>query len=34
MFRDKKVVVVIPAYNAEMTLRQTHSEVLAQDCVI
>ena len=33
MFRDKKVVVVIPAYNAEMTLRQTHSEVLAQDCV-
>ncbi|MGO9018460.1 MAG: glycosyltransferase family 2 protein [Syntrophobacteraceae bacterium] len=33
MFRDKKVVVVMPAYNAEKTLRQTHSEVLAQDCV-
>ena len=23
----------MPAYNAEKTLRQTHSEVLAQDCV-
>ncbi len=33
MFRDKKVVVVMPAYNAEKTLRQTHSEVMAQDCV-
>ena len=33
MFRDKKVVVVMPAYNAEKTLRQTHAEVLAQDCV-
>src|SRR5208282_706672 len=33
MFRDKKVVVVMPAYNAEKTLRQTHSEVLTQDCV-
>jgi glycosyltransferase involved in cell wall biosynthesis len=33
MYRDKKVVVVMPAYNAEKTLRQTHSEVLAQDCV-
>ncbi len=33
MFRDKKIVVVMPAYNAEKTLRQTHSEVLAQDCV-
>jgi glycosyltransferase involved in cell wall biosynthesis len=33
MFRDKRVVVVMPAYNAEKTLRQTHSEVLAQDYV-
>jgi glycosyltransferase involved in cell wall biosynthesis len=33
MFRDKKVVVVMPAYNAEKTLRQTHSEVLAQDFI-
>jgi glycosyltransferase involved in cell wall biosynthesis len=33
MFRDKKVIVVMPAYNAERTLRQTHSEVLAQDYV-
>ena len=33
MYRDKKVVVVMPAYNAEMTLLQTHSEVLAQDYV-
>lgn len=33
MFKDKKVVVVMPAYNAEKTLRQTHAEVLAQDCV-
>lgn len=33
MFQDKKVVVVMPAYNAQKTLRQTHAEVLAQDCV-
>ena len=33
MFRDKKVIVVMPAYNAEKTLRQTHSEVLSQDYV-
>ncbi len=33
MFMDKKVVVIMPAYNAEKTLLQTHSEVLAQDCV-
>jgi len=33
MFRDKKVIVVMPAYNAEKTILQTHSEVLAQDCV-
>ena len=33
MFKDKKVVVIMPAYNAEKTLRQTHAEVLAQDYV-
>lgn len=34
VFRDKKVIVVMPAYNAGKTLRHTHSEVLAQDCVV
>jgi len=33
VFRDKKVIVVMPAYNAEKTLRQTYSEVQAQDYV-
>lgn len=33
MFNGKKVVVVMPAYNAEHTLRKTHEEVLAQGCV-
>ncbi|MBI3620813.1 MAG: glycosyltransferase family 2 protein [Nitrospirae bacterium] len=33
MFRDKKVIVVMPAYNAELTLRKTHEEVLGQDLV-
>ncbi len=33
MYRDKKVVVVMPAYNAAKTLRQTHGEVLAQGLV-
>jgi glycosyltransferase involved in cell wall biosynthesis len=33
MFKDKKVIVVMPAYNAAKTLRQTHTEVMAQDCV-
>lgn len=27
MFRDKKVIVVLPAYNAEKTLRQTYAEI-------
>ncbi len=27
MYGDKKVVVVMPAYNAEKTLRQTHAEI-------
>jgi glycosyltransferase involved in cell wall biosynthesis len=30
MFADRKVVVVMPAYNAERTLKQTWDEVMAQ----
>ena len=33
MYQKKKVVVVMPAYNAEATLLQTHGEVLEQDYV-
>jgi len=33
MFRDRKVVVVMPAYNAEATLERTHREVLDQGVV-
>jgi len=33
MFRDRKVVVVMPAYNAEQTLVQTYAEVLDQQIV-
>lgn len=33
MFEDKKVVVVMPAYNAELTLRKTYEEVMAQGVV-
>ena len=33
MFADKKVVVVMPAYNAEQTLCQTHKEVMDQGIV-
>ena len=33
MFRDKKVVVVMPAYNAARTLVQTHQEVRDQQIV-
>ena len=33
MFRKKKVIVVMPAYNAAKTLQQTHAEVMAQDYV-
>jgi glycosyltransferase involved in cell wall biosynthesis len=33
MYRDKKVVVVMPAYNAARTLRQTYDEVRAQQVV-
>jgi len=33
MYKDQKVAVVMPAYNAAETLRQTHSEVLEQAIV-
>jgi len=33
MYQNKKVVVVMPAYNAEATLLKTHAEVLEQDYV-
>ncbi len=33
MFKNKKVIVVMPAYNAALTLQQTHAEVMAQDYV-
>src|SRR5436190_14360503 len=33
MYRGKKVVVVMPAYNAAKTLRQTHAEVREQQLV-
>lgn len=31
MFKGKKIVVVMPAYNAERTLRETFDEVVAQN---
>ncbi|TSA52039.1 MAG: glycosyltransferase family 2 protein [Planctomycetaceae bacterium] len=33
MYKEKKVVVVMPAYNAEQTLKKTHAEVMAQEIV-
>jgi glycosyltransferase involved in cell wall biosynthesis len=33
MFKDKKVIVVMPAYNAAQTLRRTYDEVMAQEIV-
>jgi glycosyltransferase involved in cell wall biosynthesis len=33
MFRDQKIVVVMPAYNAARTLRRTWDEVMAQEVV-
>lgn len=33
MFQNKKVVVVMPAYNAAQTLRKTYDEVMAQGVV-
>lgn len=33
MFKDKRVVVVMPAYNAEKTLRTTYEDAMAQGVV-
>ncbi len=33
MFKDKKVIVIMPAYNAARTLRQTYDEVMTQGVV-
>ena len=33
MYKDKKVIVVMPAYNAAQTLRRTWEEVMAQEVV-
>jgi len=33
MYKSKKVVVVMPAYNAARTLQKTHDEVMAQEIV-
>lgn len=33
MFKDKKIFVVMPAYNAAQTLRKTYDEVMAQEIV-
>ena len=33
MYRDQKVIVIMPAYNAAQTLRQTYDEVMAQGLV-
>ncbi|MBD3392468.1 MAG: glycosyltransferase [Chitinivibrionales bacterium] len=33
MYKGKRIVVVMPAYNAARTLRQTHAEVMDQEVV-
>jgi len=33
MYKNNKVIVVMPAYNAEKTIEKTHKEVLAQEIV-
>jgi glycosyltransferase involved in cell wall biosynthesis len=33
MYKGKKIVVVMPAYNAEKTLKMTYDEVIAQEIV-
>ncbi len=33
MFRDRKVIVVMPAYNAARTLKRTYDEVMAEEIV-
>jgi len=34
VFRDQRVIVVMPAYNSAATLRRTHAEVLAQEGIV
>ena len=33
MYKNKKVIVVMPAYNAAQTLKMTYDEVMAQEIV-
>ena len=33
MFKEQKIIVVMPAYNAQSTLRKTYDEVMAQEIV-
>ncbi|RJP94750.1 MAG: glycosyltransferase family 2 protein [Desulfobacteraceae bacterium] len=33
MFNNKKIIVIMPAYNAGATLKRTHDEVMAQNIV-
>lgn len=33
MYKGKKIIVVMPAYNAEKTINKTHQEILQQDIV-
>jgi len=33
MYKDRKVIVIMPSYNAAQTLRQTYDEVMAQQIV-
>ena len=33
MFKEQKVIVVMPAYNAERTLRKTYNEIIDQEIV-
>ena len=33
MYKNKKIIVIMPAYNAEKTLLKTYNEVVEQDCV-
>ena len=33
MFKDQRVIMVMPAYNAAKTLRRTYDEVMEQDYV-
>ena len=33
MYKEKRVIVVMPAYNAARTLKRTHEEVMAQEIV-